>query len=241
MAREPLLIWPLDGLSRVFPHDRPPGEAGALCRRGWSLAGARGEYQGFQLGVHGRLDPQELQVQASPLSAGPNTIPASALRVRWVGLIPVPLDNFDPRGAERPDAVPGWYPDPLLDEPLSVNPQVESTTALWFTLKVARSADAGNYMGTVSVRYEGQCVCTLPLAVQVWPFAIPRRATFHVTNWFNNAGLVGWHQCEPWSARHWRLLDLYAKTMAAYRQDTILTPTIFSYYYHSRPPRRLWM
>jgi len=94
---------------------------------------------------------------------------------------------------------------------------------------------AATYRGTVSVRYEGRRIRTLPLTIEVWPFAIPRRSTIHVTNWFNNAGLVGWHQCEPWSARHWRLLDLYAKTMAAYRQDTILTPTIFSYYYFSRP------
>jgi len=109
LSNPKLVVWPLHELSRVFPHDMPPRNAGELQRQGWSLAGARGEYIGAQLGVYyqgkkvrytgdititqGEAPLSDLNITASPFRSGKEEIASSHCQIRWVGLVPLAMSS----------------------------------------------------------------------------------------------------------------------------------------------------
>ena len=231
MAEIEFKAWPVDELSRVFPMDAPPRRP----TRGWDLCAARGEYVTFQVGLRTGEPLKDVAVRVEPLRKGGASLTADSAQVRWVGLVPVPQEAFDPAGAERPECVPGWYPDPLLDQPPWTGCNPPRSTAAHVTLRVPERAEAGRYRGAVTVLCRGERKISFALTLEVWPFAVPKRPSFHVTNWFQPDCVTKWHRCEPWSERHWKLLDLYAATMAAYRQDTISTPTLIGNFHNSDP------
>jgi hypothetical protein len=230
MAAARVEVWAVEEGGRVFPQDPPPrGGAGELA-----LCAAQGEYVCFQVGLRAEAALKEVTAELSPLR-GPGGAELAGAETRWVGLVPVPQDAFDPAGAERPDLVPGWYPDPLLETPPWSGANPPRSAAVHMTLRVPRGTPAGRYRGRVRVTLAGAVRATLPVSLEVWPFAIPRRPTFHVTNWFQSDCVTKWHRCEAWSERHWRLLELYAATMEDYRQDTITTPTFIGNFHNSDP------
>lgn len=228
-----LAVWPVSGLARIFPVDRPPRNPGA----GWNLAGARGEYITFQLGVAANMSLCDLSVVVAQPVGRPRAVPSSWIRVRWVSLIPVGYDYFHAQGAERPELFPAWYPDPLTDAPPwnGIKPPPPRAAAVHLTLHIPRDAAAGAYRGAVNLLYRKQVRVRIPLILQVWPFAIPRRPTFYVTNWLQNDCIGKWHRCEAWSPRFWRILEQYAREMAAHRQNVITTPTIIGNFHNSDP------
>jgi hypothetical protein len=151
MNQHELLLWPLDSLHRVFLDSEPAPSVG------WSLAVAGGEYQTFQLGLRYDGPLTELEAVPGPLRSGENELPGEAIQVRWVGLVPLPLDSsFDRAGAERPDLWPGWHPDPLLDEPPWVEAIAGRSTAFHFCLHVLKETPPGTYRGVVQVRAQGR-------------------------------------------------------------------------------------
>ncbi len=220
MSQEQLTVWSLDSLHRVYLDSEPEQS------KGWNLCLARGEYQTFQLGL--RYDGPLSEVKAVPdiLRCGQSELPADSLQVKWTGLVPLPLSSpFDRAGAERPDLWPGWHPDPIVDNPPWSDSSAERSAALHFCLHVPKEAAPGVYHGVVRLQVKGKVRARLPLCVEVWPFEMPA-PRFHITNWFQPDCVTLYHRCEPWSERHWRLLDLYARDMAEHRLNVITTPTI---------------
>lgn len=229
-----LAVWPLDGLTRVFPHDPPPRDAARRATKGWSLALAGGEYRTCQLGLRSSGPLPEVEIAAGTLRKGKHALPDDALKARWVGLVPVSQDSFDPGWAERPEHVPGWYPDPLLEAPPWGGSNPSQSAAVHLTLRIDRDTPPGVYRGTVVVKSGGAEV-SVPLSVKVWSFNLPAKPNFYVTNWFQLDCITKWHRCEAWSKRHWELLELYAAEMAAHRQNVITTPTIMGNFHNSDP------
>jgi hypothetical protein len=223
--------WPVEEGARVFPSDDPPRRPA----RGWDLCAARGEVVTFQIGIKAGFSLADLQIALDPLRKGAEAIPAEAAQVRWVGLVPVPQDAYDPASSERPANVPGWYPDPLLEQPPWTGFNPLRSAAAHVTLRVPARAVPGRYRGSVTLTRQGKRCARLPLTLEVWPFSLPKRPGLHVTNWFHPDCVTKWHRCEPWGARHWKLLDLYAATMTEYRQDTIITPTLIGNFHNSDP------
>jgi hypothetical protein len=228
-------VWPVDELSRVFPHDVQPRSAWRLTKRGWDLAAARGEYCSFQLGIRYAGDFHDIRVSAGSLLKGKCEIPATAIQVRWAGLVPVPLDGFHAVGAERPGLAPAWYPDPLHEDVPWQGAHGPQSAALYITLYVPPDTVPGHYHGNVVLHVPRQGHVRVPVNLDVWPFVLPERPTFYVTNWLQPDCITKWHRCEPWSERHWRILELYARDMAAHRQNVIATPTLIGNFHNSDP------
>lgn len=231
MAEVEFRAWPVGELDRVFPMDMPPERPG----RGWELCAARGEYVTLQVGVRTGAALKDVTVRLETLRRGGESISTEGARVRWAGLVPVPQESFDPAAAERPEYVPGWYPDPLLEGAPWTGSNPPRSAAAHVTLRVPEGAAPGRYRGEVTVLCGGELRTRMGVWLEVWPFAIPRRPSFHVTNWFHPDCVTKWHRCEAWGERHWKLLGLYAETMAAYRQDTITTPTLIGNFHNSDP------
>ena len=216
MPATTLRVWPADELTRIFPKDVAPRDAAVRARKGWEHWAARGEFVGLQLGIAGIAKLTDVTVVFDDLRLGRagGSIPGQSVRVRWVGLVPVPIDGFDGLAAERPEEVPGWYPDPLIDTPPWIpaarstpdSPVSHRSAAMHLSFRVPPGATAGIYRGRVSVIVAGKVAVRLPITLHVWPFAIAPSPRFGVANWFHLDCLTKHHRCEPWCAEHVRKL-----------------------------------
>lgn len=99
---------------------------------------------------------------------------------------------------------------------------MESTTAFWVRFSLPASTAAGIYHGII--RLVGQGIQQrIRVTLTVWPFALPHKTHFLMTNWLFMAPLITRHQVEPLSERFWQVLERYAINLAAHRQVMILT------------------
>lgn len=134
------------------------------------LALARNEAEAVQLVLRPARDLRGLTVAAGALlGPGRAALPASAVEVLRVGYVPVTLPT------DRTGLAADW-PDPLppLVEPLDV--AAGQNQPLWIRVKTPAEAIPGLYRGTLDLRAEGWAA-TVPLAVEVFDFALPNRMT----------------------------------------------------------------
>jgi hypothetical protein len=143
-----------------------------------------------------------------------------------VGLVVVGSHTDDVPPDELVGEAPGWYPDPLLDLPLSLEPG--RTRAVWVTIDVPTGAPAGLYRSAVVLRHGDAELARVPFRLSVAAAEVPAERTLRVTNWFrvddrHTKQFFGAAQfSEPW----WTLVANLARAMAAYRQNVVLTPTL---------------
>ncbi len=149
-----------------------------------------------------------LKVQPSQLD-GPGAIPAEAIQVRY------PLPDGRPGGMSTFDGGQG-YPDCFdtleKDAPAEVIPQKGASGVLqplWLTVHVPKDAKSGAYEGKVVVQAEGADAVDVPIEVSVADWALPDPEDFQT-----EIGLVESPESvalrygvEPWSEKHWQLLD----------------------------------
>jgi hypothetical protein len=141
------------------------------------LVAARGECESAQIAVRAPGGVAALSAEAGPLGEGA-TIPVALYRVATVA-----LDR-----ASGPDGEPGEWPDPLVPArdafygearrafPVAVPPG--RLQAIWVEVCVPTDAAPGIRAGTVRLLDGTRPIGTVPLRVQVWPFALPRTGTF---------------------------------------------------------------
>jgi hypothetical protein len=160
-------------LEKLRPGDRIPRE------RAVDLVAARGECEAAQIAVRSPAGLAALGASAAPLRGpGGATLAVSLLRVAYLSL-PQP---------SGPDGAAGEWPDPLVPErdpffgeprrafPVAVGPG--RLQAIWVEVCVPEGAAAGDHTGAVRVVDGPRRLADVPVRVQVWPFALPRTATF---------------------------------------------------------------
>lgn len=159
------------GLEKLRPGDPVPA-ATAI-----DLASARGECESAQIAVRAPRTLGALAAHAAPLS-GPAPLPITLYRVATLR-----LDR--PSG---PDGAAGEWPDPLVpvrdpafDEPRRAFPievPAGRLQAIWVEVCVPENAPAGRYAGEIKLTEQGAPLARVPVALRVWPFALPRTPTF---------------------------------------------------------------
>jgi hypothetical protein len=137
------------------------------------VALARGEYESTQVVILAAPGEQlrEVRVELSDLVSADarNRIPASDLEWQQVGY--VKMDKLWSSPA-YPEAVPGWWPDPLLPVQ-TVNVPDGFAQPIWVTVHAAPDRPAGDYTGTISVQPAGRPARIVELRVTVHDFALP--------------------------------------------------------------------
>lgn len=209
--------WLVPSYRRVFPHTRPPAEAGHLL----SCHIALNEQCSFQVAVCSEeSDPETVRIDIE--------VPTGwAARVRRVGLVPVqhrntPVD-VGPEDVEGAEYIPGYVPDPLFDEETFLLPPAE-THAFWITVRPGFSAVPGEYMLRVSViPARGEAAVHL-VRVTVYPVELLARRGFHITHWFYADALIDWYRTNLFDARFWNLLRTYVQDVVSHGQDTLYVP-----------------
>jgi len=213
--------WPVDALVKVFPVDPPPSSPAAAP----ALVAARNQHVALQLALRAPARLEALMAECRPLEGPAGTL-AADVRVQAVGLVVVGSRTEDVPGDELVGEAPGWYPDPLVDLPLTL--EADRTRAVWVTIHVPKEAGAGVYRSEVLVRQGGQEVARVPFRLRVVAAEVAADRSLRVTNWFrvDHRHAKQFWDAPQFSDKWWTLVGNVARVMAEYRQNVVLTPTL---------------
>ncbi|HHX41387.1 MAG TPA: DUF4091 domain-containing protein [Armatimonadetes bacterium] len=168
-AGAPYLAWVERSMQRVLRDALPPSRKRAL-RASVALAG--NEYESFQVclrALPGR-DLESCTVTFSDLrDRRGNALSKEHFEWHQVGF--VNISELYPH-PEMKDALPGWWPDPLL--PVSHFDVPGGTTqSVWFTLYAPPGTPAGTYRGEFTVTPENAPAVRIPVEARVYGFTLP--------------------------------------------------------------------
>jgi hypothetical protein len=213
--------WPVDALVKLFPGDRGPTRPSPVPE----LVAARNQHVGLQVAVRASSRREGVTADCRPLEAPGGTL-AADVRLQAVGLVVVGSHTDGVPAEELVGEAPGFYPDPLLDLPLTL--EAGRTRAIWLTIHVPKAAAAGVYRSAVVVRDGGHEIARAPFRLRVAAAEVPAERTLRVTNWFR---VDDRHAKQFWGAPQfseawWNVVADLARVMAEYRQNVVLTPTL---------------
>ncbi len=213
-----LEAWAVDPHVKVFRDAKPPETRAAKVK----LRAARNEYEPAQIAFRSTEALKDVRVELSPFrSPGGNTIGAEHLAWNFLGFIPLKKNTRD-ADQIRLRAAPCDVPDPLLEE-RTLDVPANTTQPVWLTVRVPKDAVPGVYTGRVAV-VAGTARAVVPIELVVDPFTLPDERHLFVTNWFRAEHFAKAHKVEPWSEKHWQILERYARNMAEHRQNVALVP-----------------
>jgi hypothetical protein len=163
-------LWTESSMRRVLPGSLPALSAPSSTAR---ISLASNEYESFQvvlLPAPG-VELREVGVEVSDLlsATGGKSIPANCIEWQQVGF--VRLEKLFSHPA-YPDAVPGWWPDPLLPV-AKVTVPAGMAQSLWFTVYAPPGTSAGEYQGTVTLRPPGHPATRIEVQATVYGITLP--------------------------------------------------------------------
>lgn len=153
--------WVVSSMTDVFlDTDRAVDAAGSI-----DLAACGNEYEHAQICLRGTERINGVSVTLGPLHGYRGAIPADDVSWRQVGYVHCRPSRYRP-------AEPGWYPDPLLETP-TFNLFPNQTQPIWISIFVAPGTMPGKYSGTATITASGEVLCSVPVALTVWPLELP--------------------------------------------------------------------
>ncbi len=163
-------VWVESSMRRVLPGSLPEVLPPPSSAR---IALAGNEYESFQVVVLPApgvvLGEVAVEVEDLICADRHSRIPAQCIEWRQVGY--VRLEKLFQHGA-YPDAVPGWWPDPLLPVERARIPQ-GFAQPLWFTVFAPPGTPPGEYAGRVTLRLGPEETVHIPVQVTVYGFSLP--------------------------------------------------------------------
>lgn len=153
-------------------------------------------------------------------------LPSEYVTARTVELVPVshPVDSNIPDDNYL-SKEPGLYPDWL--QPLHYGSTVQvirnQLRAVWIDFSPKSNLPAGVYAVTVKLCAGEDTVASETLTVEMVNAELPEQ-TLHVTQWFHCDCLANYYHCEPWSERHWEIVENFARTARENGITLLLTP-----------------
>jgi hypothetical protein len=225
-----IVVFALDGLSRVRPHDSP-GTSSVV-----TIKAARNEFEPFQIVVRAGTAPlKAVNVELSDLRGpGNQVIPRRHFTLYREHYLEVTRPS--PKSKEGA----GWYPDALvpflnpldgkpitkarfIGAPFEVAP--DSNQPVWVDVFVPKDTPPGDYTGTVTVTAQNQKSVSLPIKLTVWNFTLPDTPTMRSNFGDLDGRLVKLHHTKEESPEFRVLERRYAEATAAHR----LCPPIPAY------------
>ncbi|HUU06699.1 MAG TPA: DUF4091 domain-containing protein [Patescibacteria group bacterium] len=213
--------WFVDSLVKVFPGDLP----GTHRLAGPEFAAARNQHVSIQLALRSARPLPDVSAEITPLEGSPGPRISSGV-VHAVGYVVVGSHTKNTPVEERIGEAPGWFPDPLWDLPMALEPN--RTRSLWATIAVPADAAPGLYRGAVVLRTGKRLLARKEFRVRVYAATVPERRSLKVTNWVNlgdktSRQFYGFPQfSEDW----WTWVANFAVVLADHRQNVIYTPLL---------------
>jgi len=205
------VLWPVDPLVKVFRDVMPPTGPWAPAE----VLAARNEYESAQFVLYSGEPLTGLRARVEGLAEA---------EVSFVGFVPLRANTRRTPDEEVVRKAPGLFPDPLLPPALD---KLDAGTSqpIFVTFHVPKTQRPGVRKARLVVESD-QGRIEQPFSVRVVKATLPDERTLAVTNWFSAHGprFKSFHGADDWGEAHWKVLEHYAKVMAAYRQNVVLTP-----------------
>lgn len=250
---EGVQVWVDDMHNRLYPQDY--NQRGAPVGVARIVGGANGEYSAqIVLGTSKKLGRVKAALSNLKQDDGDGVIPATSGRAKY--MIAQPLSNMGMLGSGRgysnsmrnktaqdaarligakaPDRK-RWqemYTKNFFYDHIGRRPprEVAANTCqpIWVTLKIPEGTPAGTYKGDVTITSEGIDPLKVPLEVKVvgWRVPSPQEFQSHAIVEHTPYGAIKHYQCEPWSARHFRLIERSFKQLARMGGDLVFIPVL---------------
>ena len=189
----------------------------------------RGEIAAAQVSI--RVDKKSRLVIENPVlfTNGKASFKAIA---RWIGFVDVRYNTPDTPEKFLERKAPASFPDPIL-ETNWVDAIPSQQNPIWVSIPVPYDQETGVYHGSVKVISDNKSMeCNIEVIVH--KARLSEKRNLWVTNWLFADKLASQFGTELWSERHWGLIDVVARDMAAHRQNVILTPLfdLLTFYKH---------
>lgn len=213
-------VWVASPWEHVL-QSSPPGTTTAVV-----LQAAANEDESCRIIVRaGDAPVTGITLSASPLRGAGREIPAERLTLYREHYVHLPAPTV------RSTAPAGWYPDALLPfvDPATGRPPEggryradlvtvapNSNQGYWIDVHVPRGTPAGRYVGEIQVRSAGAILASVPLTLEVWPFALPDEIAL-ASNFGDLRRIAAYYHLEPDSAAFAEVQDLYIDTLLAHR------------------------
>ncbi len=158
------------------------------------------------------------------LTLGGELAPYAILRdVRWVPVDrPVVPDKYDENYLRT---TPGVYPDVLT--PLRYGgklvPSRDKLRSVWIEIKIPEHLEGECPLTVTVTEGESGTTVTEAVTVDVIPAALPEQKT-HFTQWFYADCLASYYNVEPWSDRHFEIVENFARVAVERGRDTLYVP-----------------
>ncbi|MBU0610175.1 MAG: DUF4091 domain-containing protein [Armatimonadetes bacterium] len=176
-----LTLWADDLAARIYREDGVPDYAKPAPAA--KLSGARGEQDYVQVALAPARDLADVRLQPADLR-GPGMIPAA--QVQWW-----PIGYVNIRTTHRQTTRQGWTPDPLLKPEPFAAPAGQNTPVL-VSVTVPRDAKPGSYRGEIQLFAGDTRIGSVPLALTVRDFTLPKDPTFRTLITYSPSGFQKW-------------------------------------------------
>ena len=191
------------------------------------VSGVRGEAVNFQIAF--KCDLVRVFITGCEIEA-PRGVAAKVFNER---LVPcrLPAVNEDPY---KITSDPGMFPAPLTE----IDPTLSSVrgkwNALWAQLTPNAECAAGTYTLKIRLRWKHHVPCSVQTPCPVYEEVLELPFTVHdaelapakliCTQWFHADCLATYYHVEPWSERHWQIVENYMRDMTRHNINMLYTP-----------------
>jgi len=161
--------------------------------------------------------------------AGPGTIPASAVQVRYAL-------------ADRENGQPFEVLVPEPPAEIAPDKGGGAVMPVWVTVKVPRDAKPGDYRGTLTISVESAKPVVVPIELRVadWTLAEPKDFASHVGLTQSPESVALRYKVPLWSPEHWRLLERSFELMGQAGADDVFITALRRTHYGNEHAMVRW-
>ncbi|MET7476985.1 glycoside hydrolase domain-containing protein [Streptomyces sp. NPDC005648] len=213
--------------------------------RDLSLSAVRNEQVSAQLAIASGHDLHDVRASVGDLTGpGGARISGAGTQVRFVKYVPVQRSKTEMDWSATIDQVSSptevsgdRNPDVVgdaLQEGSSVDVPAYAAQPLWFTFHIPKTTAPGTYTGTVRVTAADGTKVTYPLSIEVANAAVPdaKDYDFFLDVWAQPETMALNSGVEPWSDRHWKLIEAYDRDLAGHGQKVVNTTIVDNPWHH---------
>ena len=189
------------------------------------IFGIRGEIISGQFALAAKKSLTNVTVEVSLLKnqKSGNALPPNVTDWSFVGSIPLSKNTPNQPLSAVVRTAPASFPDYLMSEK-QINVKEKIYQAVWLTINIPENAEAGNYLGKVTVK-SVQGDQSLPVYLTVYPLTLPSERHLKVIEWYSTGKFASFHGIkEKYSDAWFSMLNIYAENMVAHRQNMFQVP-----------------
>jgi hypothetical protein len=189
------------------------------------MFGIRGEDISGQCALQAKNNLTDVTVLIGSLKHEKNgdLLPEKAVEWNFVGSVSLSKNTPNQPANILVRQAPARFPDYLMSEK-QINVKAKTCLAVWLTVKIPETAEAGAYAGKLTVKsLQGEQF--IPICITVYPLTLSSKRNLKVTEWYSTDDFAHFHGItERYSDAWFAMLSNYAHNMAAHRQNVFQVP-----------------